>query len=570
MMKMRIIDKIKKEIYRVRDSWKNYPFFASFFIFGIVFLAYSSVYLNNQGISYLDDHFFHFKSAFVLRTQGWNAVNNPNWIYLKPIIPNLGRQYIFFQIAVIPFTYIKDMILGMKINDIFWASFSFSIFYYIFRKSKIKFSLLFLIILTSSDYMLMRMISGRSFILINSLFFLQIYLAVKNKYRKLFSLALFNVLWHPATYLFPIILVTLVEAGRYMEIKKIAWKNFIAAGMAIIIGMAFFSDYPKNIIKSIMAIASLLWGAHQSGFNVEGTEVYAKNPLQAFWSGSGLFFLLSLIGISLVIYYYILSKKDNFQEENKTKEDTEASVLMYAIFLFLIVSIAGSLIISGRFFDYYYPASVFLIAIVLNKLFKEEKIKINKSVGKYVICGVFIYFLGLAGSSLLNVRMSIYNNDYRPYAQVAEWVGSQSKNHERVFLENWSWFAVSFFYNDKNVYSSGLEPKSMLDANPSLYWKWYNMFSYNYYCSEEKDCKEEATQFLETYNKSSDDEKKEMNKENGREMASSVKNDFHSRFIISDSATFNNAILLNSEMIEDSFEVKSDINKTTVRAFKLK
>ena len=116
----------------------------------------------------------------------------------------------------------------------------------------------------------------------------------------------------------------------------------------------------------------------------------------------------------------------------------------------------------------------------------------------------------------------------------------------------------------------GIEPSSMLQYKPELYWKWYNVFNYTFYCDNEKDCLDEKNNVTEKYNTLTDDQKKEVAKENSKKIIKSVENDFGAKFIVSDSVALNNSLALNSDLIDDSFESKSDVNGTVLKVFKLK
>lgn len=562
---MDFVDKIKKGIKMIRDSWNNYPFFASFCILTLVFLAYSFIYINNQGISALDDQFFHFKYAYLLWISGWDVVTNFDWISLSRVAQeHTGYELSLFQISMIPFTFVRDMIVGLKLYDIFGASLCLGLMYYVFRKSQIKAPLIFLLILSSSGYFLARILMGRGFVLIIALAFLEIYLAVGKKYKKLFWIFLLHVLWHQATFFFPLMIVAVVEAARYIASQKMFWKNFFSAGIASVLGMAFSLNFPYNIIALIKGLRDIHMNIIQSGFKAEGNEVYVKNSLSSFFGSSEFFFLIFFICTAAVIYYYILGKRE------KKVNDNDLSVLMYAIFFFSLISIAGSLLVSGRFYDFYIPSVIFLGAIIITKITVDGKINLNKNISRYLFFGLMLFYIFSVSNVFLNLQIAISKNDYRPWKEAAEWVRTKSDGRESIFLQNWSYFPVSFFYNSGNTYTMGIEPITLLDYDPKLYWKWYNIFASNYYCEERRDCSSEANALAQKMNNYTDEQKNEIYKENGEKIVITIKNDFKARFIISDSSNFNKNLDLNNNLVKESFEVKSEINNSVVSAYELK
>ena len=56
---------------------------ATIFVFLLVFLIFSLGHAIFGKAPEHDDHYFHIKYAYLLRTQGWNVVDHFDWIYLS-------------------------------------------------------------------------------------------------------------------------------------------------------------------------------------------------------------------------------------------------------------------------------------------------------------------------------------------------------------------------------------------------------------------------------------------------------------------------------------------------------
>lgn len=554
---------------KIRNFFEN-DLRASFFVFCIVFFVLAIIYINSPGISAIDDHFFHFKYAYLLRTEGWNVVKNFDWIYYTKTAQEHDPYPVsLYNLALIPFTYAKDMILGLKISDAFWASLSLSLLYYVFRKIRIKFSLFFVSLVASSYFFLSRMMLGRAFVLIVPLVFLEIYLATEKKYKKLFFVSIFHVMWHFNTFFFPIVVALIVEIARSIELKKISLKSILYSGAGSIMGLLILLN--ANFFKYAKFQIAALFDAQLSstaGMKGEGTELYVKDSLTSFWTSSNIIFLLAVISIGLTIYFYVSRRNKNILE--KKEEHSQKYVYMYATFIFLLILILSSMVLSGRFYDFFIPASVFLTAIVFSIMIEEKKVAMDPLVFKYLAVAVIIFFVFNITTNLVNFKTHSASVDYEKFFKAADWVKNKSENKEIIFLQNWSWFTVSFFENSKNVYTMGMEPRGLFQYSPELYWKWYNIFNHNYYCAEKKDCSEEVKSLNEKFSKADDNQKKEISKENSGKIINSIKNDFHSRFIISNSAQFNGVINLNPNLIEEKFEAKSEMGGASVTAFQLK
>jgi alpha-galactosidase/6-phospho-beta-glucosidase family protein len=162
----------------------------------------------------------------------------------------------------------------------------------------------------------------------------------------------------------------------------------------------------------------------------------------------------------------------------------------------------------------------------------------------------------------MNASIAVYGKansfDYAPSQKTAKWIRDNSEKPERVFLTNWSVFTLMFFENSYNVYTTGIEPMALKNYDEGLYWKYYNMFAYGYYCEKQMDCKEEIAQKKEEFKLLDDELQKEKEKENGRKIVESIKNDFDSKFIVSTSNKLTVAISLNPDLIEKTVEFESE------------
>jgi|GEM_PF-1920347 len=561
--------KIKFFLIKFKKKWDEYPFFASIFVFAAIFIFFGIIYFNNPGISEMDDHFFHFKYSYLLRTEGLKAINNFKWIYFSEYIQENNRYPVsLFQVLSIPFTYVKDMILGLKINGVFWASLTVALIYYIFRKSKIKYALVFILILLSSQHFFKRIIMGRPFVLTMALVILEIYLASNKKYRMLFVVSLFHVLWHQSTFFLPIIITIMAERARYIESKMVFLKNIINVTVAVVIGMAFYPGFPKNLWAWIRDLISINYASNYAGLRGEGSELYTVDPLNVFFGATDVFFLIVVVSTAFVIYYYISSKSTAVNK--KISEKSEYSVLIYTSFIFLLISILGASSVSGRFFDFYFPIAVYLGGLIFARIIKDKNIFLHHAIRNYLVFAVVIFYIFAVGNNFINKEVDISKKDYRPIEKISEWIENKSSEKEIIFLNNWSWFATSFFYNNKNFYAMGIEPKILSNYDKKLYWKWYNIFHYNYYCEKEEDCQNEAQEVSKKLADLKDNEKNIFAKENGRKIINSIKEDFNSRFLVSDSAILSATIELNNDQIDEKFESKSEYNGLILKAYKFK
>jgi len=540
---------------------KNNIWMSTLLVFCLFFIIYGSIYLFTDGISAPDDHFFHLKFAYLLREQGFYVANNYDWIPIQTHRYSVS----LFQASLIPFTFFKDLFTGLRVSDTFGAAFSLAVIYFALRKFNFNHAFLMLLILLSSAYFSFRLFYGRGYVLTLGLVLLELYFMQKKKYSKFFLVSFFHILWHPSSLFFPPMIAFFTGVSKYLTEKKIEWKGFLAALLSIFFGMSIYPGFPRNIFSWVTNLANISDGAND-GLKLEGNELYAKNSLDMFINNP-IFSFLAVISIVLVVYLYIESKNKNPIDENQKEKLSE----VFSFFLMLIFFNLGAIKISGRFFDYYLLFIVTLWASILKLLFAKREIIIGEKISKYIVFACFIFFSYLSLNNFLDLRIKIDNSDYKTIKAPVEWIRDNSKEKEMVYLQNWSDFTKAFFYNDKNIYSWGMEPKDLNNKSPKLYWKAYSILAYSFYCEKQEDCEKDVEATQKKYEKMSEDDQKKFKKENSRKIINSIKNDFGSRFILSTSSSFSELIKLNEDLIEDQFESVSEKDENyKITAFKLK
>jgi hypothetical protein len=336
-----------------------------------------------------------------------------------------------------------------------------------------------------------------------------------------------------------------------------------------VVGMLLFPGSLGSIhiwIKSFFVLNKNLLLSPNLQF-IEGTELLPINGF-SFWQNSSILACIFVISVSIFLYYYLKDRKKDFQED-ESKKYQEWRMFAYPAFLLSFLSFCFSVLISGRFQDFYFFAVSLFFALIMQRIFNDEALFIKINLRKFMLGGVVVFFSVAFLNGIFSQRNSFKFNDYDGLKNSSEWIAERSSEKEIVFLYDWDSFPISFFFNQKNYYTMGIEPKAILDYDPKLYWKWYNMFLYNYYCDRPEDCGDEKAKLVQSFG---EDQQMidEFNKGNSEKIINSIKKDFHSRFVISNSAIFDSLLKQNLDLIKDSYSYTSKSNGFTVSAFELK
>lgn len=539
----------------VKKIWDR-PLVASLILFVVLFSGLMSIYATAEGDPISDDHYFHFKYAYLLRTQGWDAVKNFDWIYLSGLAEGHGRYAVnLYQVSLIPFTYFHDWLFGLHVVDAFFASIVIAIFYFIMRKEQVRNPLFFSLLLVGSSFFFFRILLGRALVLMIAVVFLEMYFAIHKKYVPLFFVALMHVLWHQSTYFFPLIVVGVAEISRYCVDKKIAIKNFLVAGGGIVVGMMFFPGFPQSLFGWLQWIMAIVHSSSTAASGSLGGVEMTTIDLTMNSVGQAIVAIAVIFCVMAVAYMYYLYT----QEDIDVYESLHTGKMQWlcALTIFTLVMAGGSFAFTGRLFDFVIPSMVLLLAFVMTALSDTNIIPSGSFSGKGITIVMWSIVLAFCAHSLLNVSDDANSFDYHPAQLAAEWIDDHSDDGDKVYLHNWSYFNLMFFANSHNVYSMGIEPLTLKAYDESLYWKYYNIFAYKYYCELPRVCKDELYDEL-MVKRTDADSRNAFKKENSEKIINAIKNDFGAQIILSNSKVLSGTIAMSPELIEERYDIQSE------------
>ncbi|PID52660.1 MAG: hypothetical protein CR972_00750 [Candidatus Moraniibacteriota bacterium] len=532
----------------LKRNWKK-PIIATLILFIGFFVALSFFLIFSGGDPRPDDHYFHFKYAELLRTEGWDVVENFRWIYLHSGPDGVHHYSVsLFQFFLIPFTYFEDKFIGIHVADAFFASGLIAIIYYIMRREKVQHALFFTILFAGSTFFLNRFLLGRAFVLMVGFVYLEMHFAIRKKYTSLFFMVMIHILWHQATYFMPILVLCFVEISRYVVEKKVFLKNFFAVVLGTLTGMAFFPGFPGSLIKLLKQILIIKDSTTSNSMGtMGGSEMFTKSTA-SISAGHIIAGIVLFACFWAVVYVYYAYKNEDPRVKGIIKK--EQIIWFVCLSFFVAFILVASFMVTGRFFDFAFPGFVFLAGCTFTILIKTNLIDAQAFEGKYFAIISCIPLFCVSAFSFFSVYDNASSYDVAPIKASADWINERSETSEKVFLHNWSYFVTLFFANSDNVYSMGLEPTTLKTYNEDLYWKYYNLFKSVYYCENRGDCKDELYDEL-MVKRTSSDERNMFKKENSKKIINSIKNDFDAKLIFSDSREFNGVLLLNAELIRD-------------------
>jgi hypothetical protein len=557
-------------INRFKGIWQR-PVIASVIVFFFLFVSLVGIYAISHGDPRPDDHYFHFKYAYLLRTEGWErVVENFDWIYLSGHAEGSRYNVSLYQIALIPFTYIDDHSFAISVADAFFVSVLVAIFYYYLRIQKVRYPLFFTFLLVGSTFFMTRFLLGRAFVLMVGFVFLEMLFAIRKKYISLLVVTILHVLWHQMTYFLPLLIIGIVEVSRYITLRRVAVKSFIIGVVGIVGGMAFFSGFPGSLIgllKWLFFLQNNASGGSEGamgGVEMLTTDVAVDSVGQVL---AATFLIFCFFAVAYVFYLY---KKKGSTIQNDVSPEQFHGLLSMSIFL--VFALFASIVFTGRFFDFVFPGYVILIALTFTILFNTKIIHAKVFEDRYFKVISVLALIIFCAYSFFHIHQRANDFDFSPAQEMADWIAVRAEPGEHVYLHNWSFFVFMFFANSDNVYSMGLEPATLKAYDEELYWKQYNIFRHKYYCEKNGDCGKDLYNEL-MVERTDMAPRNQFKKENSEKVITAIKNDFDARFVFSESREFSGMLLLSPELIADhhtTIFTQADGTKMQFSVFELK
>ena len=472
--------------YRKRKEKILLPLLFIFFFFAFIFYLIQFSSPNLAGV----DAYYHIKYAYLYRTLGIKeTLNNFSLAGEYSILKQYPTDLSFlYHVFLIPLTY-GDLIVGSKILAVIFASLIFSLFYWILRKSQIKYSFFWtLLFFTASSAFISRLTLSRPFLLSILILILGFYLIIKKKYGWLFILSIFYALSYAVSPLILVIAFIYIIA-EYLQIKKIDWKLLFYPFMGILIGLIIRPDFPQDFytifVQNFYTFFYKIKGV-SLGIGAEMSLISA--PLK---TNLILLFLFSL-ALAFIIIDLI---------RNRIKKGRLSLIRLYTCLLATFFCLLT--LMSQRFFEYWTPFTLFLAAFTF-KYISEDKYwrdlfkRFLQIIGNFFSrLRLFLFILLcliIILSGYINISGAINpikdaDLSFNRYQEAGQWLKENTPAQSIIFNASWDNFPQLFFYNHHNYYIIGKDPTFMYVYDKELFWLWGNIISQGIICSQsEKEC----------------------------------------------------------------------------------
>ncbi len=400
------------------------------------------------------DAFYHIKIVEFFLQQGifttfpWTQVSILKDLYID--------HHFLYHIFLIPFVYVFDGMLGAKISIAFLGAL-FSVFLYKYLQSfGVRWPLFWVLLLFGTQPFLFRVSLMKANIF--SLFFLffAIHFLLRKKYIWLFLVSFLYVWAYGGwPFLFIIAVFSLIVSREY--IRGVGTMLF-----GIAAGLMFNPYFPENI-----QFFRMLWtGVALTRYTPDifiGAE-WLSFSWHALFTQSLFFMPIFIFSAAIFFTYY-------------KKQSNESRLFIMIAFLWYVATLR-----SRRNIEYFVPFGIVASALAVHFSGIEEMIFssfkkewILKRVAKiYLSIFIFCFFwYSIIGIKTTRASLLQFSKTSFRYQGAAEWLGKNTAPETVVFHPTWDEFPLLFYWNHKNYFIGGLDPRLswMYDKEKYLLWE---------------------------------------------------------------------------------------------------
>ncbi len=438
------------------------------------------------------DSFYHLTHAKIYSERGPLYSEFP-WTQFSVMKDLKADIWYGFHLFLIPFTFIKDGILAIKLAGAFITFLTLAGFYWVLKRLKIYWPLLWtLIFAAASPDVMYRLTMTRPHNLSLALTLMIFALMLTNGRKAVFvALGALSSFLHIALGWLPIFIALATNLIFKMRREPIRWKNTLCLTLGSIIGL-LARHHPIAALKLayiqvadlIIAKASNLPLTFGRELKPHALDLFLRNAAPAL-----------LIMITTFVLYKISRRGARDSESRNLKNVFFASLVVSTIFLFV------SALVARRSYDIFAGFSVIASASALTLYLNDGRI-IKQGLAyqklRRIIISSLIIIFGFLGLNSVPVFIKYNESAWvsTHLKESAEWLKQNSRPGEVVFHTSWDQFGNLFFWNQQNYYINGMDPIFMYAYNPTLYWKMHFMFTtdeaYNQTCGQIRCTQEEV------------------------------------------------------------------------------
>jgi hypothetical protein len=419
-----------------------------------VFLHFSSEKVPDPDVLY------HFRHAEIYGRAGVAGLFSGDFPWLPySVIGAYGADLWYgFHLLVIPFTWIEDPVLGLRLAGVFTtALFLFLIYraYSLLALRPAAFWAFFL--LFSSAFLLHRIAMLRPHVLSLSLHVLLFALLAAGGLWGVFLTALASTFLHLSLFVVSFLVFGIFAATKWAAEKIFPWRQGLALTGGILAGW-ILRPHPFGAAKIAYVQVFRFVLEKAGGLPLDfGSELFplSFNARNNFW-----LFMAVWLGVLLFCLWKMLVRHAAISDGARTVFFSSAALST----LFLLMSLG----FARRAFEFFSAFAVIFIGLAFAQVFAAGR--------RAWIAVVALFILLVPYSAAQRQRAAdSFGKDPHRFESAARWMADHSRPGDIVFHASWDLFPELFFWNAKNFYVGGMDPIFQYARDPRLAWEAHHL-----------------------------------------------------------------------------------------------
>lgn len=461
----------------------------------VVFTLAFIVFLILQATPFFadPDSFYHAKMALLIRDQG--IVRQFPWLQLTTLGQHYTDQHLLYHVLLIPFVTWFPPLVGLKLATVFFGATLFTVIYWMFRQTKVRWPLVFILLLLMIRPFTFRVSLAKAPSTSLIFFFIGLTWIFQYHLRRLFVLA-FAYVWYYGG--FPLLgVAAAITAGVswiYNRVHRLQSHRYVQKVLSLVSRRARTARHRRPNIEMLLTVA----GGLLAGLII---NPYFPNNLHFYWQqlvNIGIINFQHVIGVGAEWYPYnfgdlvangaiasllILLAMLGIIFRPKQQSKQSWALLLLTIFFFVLT------IKSRRYVEYYIPTAVVFSAFAISDALRGiSDATIAHELGKLFRPGWKRWAGGLLIIYVLFGVGYIVGRDFRneqsdlsqgfpltKFERVGKWLELNTPAGSRVVHSDWDEFPPLFYQDSHNTYIAGLDPTFLYMANTNTYWTWANI-----------------------------------------------------------------------------------------------
>jgi hypothetical protein len=395
-----------------------------------------------------NDAYYHIRWSRMLRA---SAPHLPvfRWLPLTVLRPSdFVDQHFLFHVLLMPFTF-GDLRLGAKLAAPLFAALAIASIFALLVACRIRYRWLWLLPLAvGSEPFLYRMSMTRDPSVSLAVLALGVYLILERKWMPLAVLT-FAFVW--LYNMFPLMLVFAVAycVTIWLSERRVDLSALYATSIGAALGLLINPYFPKDFLLIFHHVHMLL--IETAAIDVGG-EWY---PFETWEMIAGSAAIFAVCFVALLAFDF-----------RKRSRDPRPLFFLFLAGVFLLMALRWQ-----RFFEYWPPFAVLFAAFTIN----AERLEWPQRIPVRIGVAAWLIVMGAIGVANVRGARAEVRESPGPFAMrgASAWLSEHTPAGSMVFNADWVEFPELFYYNQQNVYVTGLDPRYLYDFQPDL-WKAYD------------------------------------------------------------------------------------------------